>query len=149
MRPVISRSRLFAREDLGRQATNLPSARVLVFEAYRQLLAFEILLTRQHFALIRNRVRCFPLGRTTDSPNALERICTAVDVASACYWKQILCLQRSTATACLLKKHGFWAQVIIGTALLPFKAHAWVEIDRQVINDKPYVQDIYQVIDRF
>ena len=38
-------------------------------------------------------------------PDAVERICSAVDMACIWYWKEALCLQRSAATACLLKKY--------------------------------------------
>jgi len=28
-----------------------------------------------------------------------------------------------------------------------FKAHAWMEVDDRVVNDKPYVREIYTVLD--
>jgi hypothetical protein len=33
--------------------------------------------------------------------------------------------------------------------MFPFRSHAWVEIDGVVVNDKPYMLDIYQILDRF
>jgi hypothetical protein len=60
-----------------------------------------------------------------------------------------LCLQRSAATACLLKRCGIPAQMVIGAQQMPFKAHAWVEVDGRVVNDKPYMTEIYAVLDRF
>jgi hypothetical protein len=36
---------------------------------------------------------------------------------------------------------------VIGAQPLPFKAHAWVEIDDRIINDKPYLREIYSVLD--
>jgi len=59
-----------------------------------------------------------------------------------------LCLQRSAATACLLKRFGVSAQLVIGAQQMPFKAHAWVEVDGVVVNDKPYTSEIYTVLDR-
>jgi hypothetical protein len=38
--------------------------------------------------------------------------------------------------------------MIIGAQLLPFKAHAWVEVDGRVVNDKSYTREMYQVLDR-
>ena len=64
------------------------------------------------------------------------------------YWKQVLCLQRSAATACLLKHHGVAAQMVIGAQQMPFKAHAWVEVGGRVVNDKPYTPEMYSVLDR-
>ena len=78
----------------------------------------------------------------------MERICSAVDLACIWYWKEALCLQRSAATSCLLKSHGIFAQMVIGAQQLPFKAHAWVEVDGRVVNDKPYVPEMYTVLDR-
>jgi len=31
---------------------------------------------------------------------------------------------------------------------MPFKAHAWVEVDGLVVNDKPYTPELYGVLDR-
>ncbi len=48
------------------------------------------------------------------SHNAVEQTCAAVDMACIWYWKEGLCLQRSAATACLLKRFGVPAQLVIG-----------------------------------
>jgi uncharacterized membrane protein YcgQ (UPF0703/DUF1980 family) len=71
-----------------------------------------------------------------------------MDMACIWYWKEALCLQRSAATACLLKKYGVPAQMVIGAQQMPFKAHAWVEVDGRVVNDKPYTPEMYAVLDR-
>ena len=60
----------------------------------------------------------------------------------------MLCLQRSAATACLLKNYGVHAEMVIGTQQMPFKAHAWVEVAGKVVNNKPYTPEIYVVLDR-
>ena len=39
-------------------------------------------------------------------------------------------------------------RLIIGAQQMPFKAHAWVEVDGRVVNDKPYTSEIYAVLDR-
>ena len=95
-----------------------------------------------------NKVRNYPVGGQAPSGDAVEQICSAVDMACIWYWKEALCLQRSAATACLLKKHGVAAQMVIGAQRIPFKAHAWVEVDGLVVNDKPYMQEMYAVLDR-
>ena len=118
------------------------------FEAYWELLSLEYPLFKKDFAAIYDRVRTTPLA--TRRKNALEctQICQAVDLAAVLYFRKVLCLQRSAATACLLKNHGFPAQLVIGVQQLPFVAHAWVELDGAVVNDKPYMSDIYSVLAR-
>ncbi len=120
----------------------------LVLKAYLKLMYFDLYLARGNFAALYNRVRNYPIGRLTDAPNAAEKICAAVDMACIWYWKEALCLQRSAATACLLKQHGIVAQLVIGAQQMPFKAHAWVEVEGLVVNDKPYTPEMYGVLDR-
>jgi hypothetical protein len=38
--------------------------------------------------------------------------------------------------------------MVIGAQVLPFKSHAWVEVDGRVVNDKPYIPEIYRVLER-
>src|ERR1700674_4588213 len=120
----------------------------LVLKAYLKLIQFDLCLARGNFAPLYDKVRKYPLGKKTPAPDAVERICSAVDMACIWYWKEALCLQRSAATACLLKRHGIAAQMVIGAQQMPFKAHAWVEVGGRVVNDKPYTTEIYAVLDR-
>jgi hypothetical protein len=71
----------------------------------------------------------------------------AVDCACIWYWKQVLCLQRSIVTVCLLKRHGIDACMVIGAHPVLFRVHAWVESAGRVVNDKPSVKEIYAVLD--
>jgi hypothetical protein len=112
------------------------------------LIRFDLSLARGKFAALYDKVRSCPTRRKAASPEAIERICSAVDTALIWYWKDVLCLQRSAATACLLRRHGVEAHMIIGAQQLPFKAHAWVEVDGRVVNDKPYMGEMYAVLDR-
>jgi hypothetical protein len=38
--------------------------------------------------------------------------------------------------------------MVIGAQQLPFKAHAWVEVDGRVVNDKQHVPEMYAVLNR-
>lgn len=120
----------------------------LVLQAYLRLIQFDSYLARGDFEALYNKVRNFPIGKKPEPLNSVERVCSAVDMACIWYWKEALCLQRSAATACLLKRHGVPAQLVIGAQQMPFKAHAWVEVDGCVVNDKPYTPDMYAVLDR-
>jgi hypothetical protein len=120
----------------------------LVFKAYLKLIQFDFYLARSNFAVLYGKVRDYPVANTMPAADAVECICSAVDMACIWYWKEALCLQRSAATSCLLRSHGIFAQMVIGAQRLPFKAHAWVEVNGLVINDKPYVPEMYAVVDR-
>lgn len=120
----------------------------LVLQAFAILVLFDGYLARGNFAAFYEAVRKWPRARKSPPPELVHRVCCAVDLASIWYWKRVLCLQRSAATTCLLKTHGVPAQMILGAQSMPFQAHAWVEVDGKVVNDKLYVQEIYAVIDR-
>ncbi len=120
----------------------------ITFEAYRELLSLEYPLFRKAFPAIYDRVRRTPLALRPRNTRGSTEICQAVDLAAVLYFRRVLCLQRSAATACLLKRYGFPAQLVIGVQQLPFAAHAWVEMGGLVVNDKPYISDIYSVLAR-
>jgi hypothetical protein len=120
----------------------------LVLKAYLKLIHFDLYLARGDFAALHHKVRSYPVEEATPAPDSVECVCSAVDMACMWYWKEALCLQRSAATSCLLKSQGIRAQMVIGVQQLPFKAHAWVEVDGRVVNDKPYVPEMYAVLDR-
>jgi len=120
----------------------------LVLQAYLKLIYFDLYLIRGDFGALYNRVQHYPIANGLASRVTVETLCFAVDLACIWYWKEALCLQRSAATSCLLRSHGIFAQMIIGAQQMPFKAHAWVEVDGRVVNDKPYVSEIYAVMNR-
>jgi hypothetical protein len=122
---------------------------LLVLQAYLKLLHFHLYLVRGDFSALYERVRKSAVNQTAPIPDGVERICAAVDMACIWYWKEVLCLQRSAATACLLKRYGVPARMVIGAQQMPFRAHAWVEVDGRVVNDKPYTPEMYAVLDRF
>lgn len=120
----------------------------LTLRAYLELIYFDLYLARGNFLALYGKVRAHPVGGTLESHIAIQEVCAAVDMACIWYWKEVLCLQRSAATACLLKRYGVHAHMLIGAQQIPFKAHAWVEVDGHVVNDKPYMRQIYAVLDQ-
>lgn len=120
----------------------------LFLKAYWWLVSFDLVLRRGNFSALYAKVRDFPIRNRVPAGDAVERTCAAMDMACIWYWKEVLCLQRSAATACLLKQHGVAAQMVIGGQQMPFKAHAWVEVAGRVVNDKPYTPEKYAVLDR-
>jgi hypothetical protein len=119
----------------------------LIIESWLLLFYFDCLMRFRGFDRIYSAVREQRILASTkqDESTSLYR---AVDFACVFYFKRVLCLQRSAATAVLLRRHGWPAQMVIGAQLLPFQSHAWVEIGGRVVNDKPYIEEIFQVLDR-
>jgi len=128
--------------------TKRPVMKLLILRAYLRLLLFDLYLARNDFAGLCRKVRSCPIKTRPPAADGIEQIRSAVDMACVWYWKEVLCLQRSAATAYLLKQFGAPAELVIGAQHRPFKAHAWVEVDRRVVNDKPYVTEMYAVLDR-
>jgi hypothetical protein len=121
---------------------------MLACRAYLQLIRMDLYLARGDFSAMYERVRRVRLHKRAESPEATEAICRAIDIASVWYWKQVPCLQRSAAATCLLRRHGIAAQLVIGAQCMPFRAHAWVEVEGKIVNDKPYISELYAVLDR-
>lgn len=121
---------------------------LLPLRAYVELISLEPYIVRKDFAGLYSKVRSQRVGIAVDPPHVVARICAAIDEACIWYWRQVLCLQRSAATTCLLRRYGVDAQMVIGAQQMPFKAHAWVEVDGRVVNDKAYMREMYAVLDR-
>jgi hypothetical protein len=120
----------------------------LVLRAYLRLIQFDLYLACGNFQALYDKVRAYPIRKMAISADTAERVCSAVDMACIWYWKEVLCLQRSAATACFLKRYGVPAQMMIGAQQMPFRAHAWVEVDGRIVNDKPYMREMYAVLER-
>jgi hypothetical protein len=120
----------------------------LVLRALVRLIQFDLYLAHGNFKALHEKVREYPISKMRTPANAIGQVCAAIDMACIWYWKEVLCLQRSAATACLLKRHGIAAQMIVGAQKMPFKAHAWVEVNGRVVNDKPYMREMYAVLDQ-
>ena len=120
----------------------------MICRAYRELLSLEFWLLRGNFLAIHEKVRNTVPSYSPRSKLTPERISQAVDLAAALYFKPVLCLQRSAAAVCLLKKHGYPAEMVIGVQQVPFAAHAWVELNGAVFGDKPYMREIYSELSR-
>jgi len=120
----------------------------LFLRAYYELVCADFLLTFCGFPALHNRVESLRPPRNHLSGSTGQEICRMIDVACVLYGKEVRCLQRSAATACLLRQNGIHAELVIGVQQWPFRAHAWVELSGRVMNDKPYVRESFLVIDR-
>jgi prolyl oligopeptidase len=120
----------------------------LVADALFGLVRTEWLLYRRGLPALQNALRRLPSSTRNSRRWTSEQICQAVDVACVLYFKRVLCLQRSGATTMLLRSYGFPADLVIGARIVPFRSHAWVEINRIVVNDKSYIPGVYRELER-
>ncbi len=119
-----------------------------IVESWLLLLYFDWLMHSRGFQRIHVVVRERKLRSAAEMQESDRELSRAVALACVFYFKRVLCLQRSAATAALLRRHGYNAEMVIGAQLLPFQSHAWVEINGRVVNDKPYIAEIFQVLER-
>ena len=120
----------------------------LIVESYILLLWVGIVLAfRNLHGLHRHVQKARTEIRESGVRQDAEKFCRAMELACVFFPKRVLCLQRSAATTLLLRRHGIRAELVIGAQLLPFRSHAWVECEGAVVNDKPYMREIYQVLE--
>lgn len=122
----------------------------LLLESYWYLLRIAFAMHgRNGMRTLHNAVRTQSVESVGATRNCdPDVLCRAMDLACVFYLYRVLCLQRSAATTLLLRHHGVPAQMVIGVKQIPFRPHAWVEIDGTIVNDKPYLRDIYHELQR-
>jgi hypothetical protein len=120
---------------------------LVIFEAYVRLIAHDAFMSRHDLAALHQQVRSFQLKTTKPSAEATNLVSHALDVACVFYPKQALCLQRSSVLVRMLRKRGIPAKMVIGAQKLPFKAHAWVEVDGQIVNDRLASREKFLVLE--
>ncbi len=89
------------------------------------------------------RAAARPARRRVTRVEALRLATTRVQAYS---WLPGNCLSRSLALLLLLRRGGHAAQLRLGVSLAggAFAAHAWVELDGRVLNDRPDVSTRYR-----
>jgi hypothetical protein len=120
----------------------------LTIQALGGLLAFDLLRFGHNFARMHDFVSRHSVSHRPRRSGVVYRVCQAVDYACVWYPKRVLCLQRSAVTTCLLRRYGVNANMVMGAQKLPFRAHAWTEVDGCAVNECTDVQKIYAVWER-
>jgi Transglutaminase-like superfamily len=120
----------------------------LFVESYLSLIYVGILMRCRSLKHLLGKIEKSPdlVGPPAREQRTVE-ICHAIDLACACYPARVLCLQRSIAATLLMRRHRIRAELVLGARLLPFKSHAWVEVNGIPVNDKPYMREIYEVLE--
>jgi hypothetical protein len=121
---------------------------MLFLRALALLLIYDVMKVSCPFKRIYMAMNEWKIKDNQSGETTIDQVSRAIDYACAWYPKQVLCLQRSFATTYLLRKRGFPAHMILGAQKIPFRAHAWVEIDGQAVNERSDVRETYAVWDR-
>ena len=120
-----------------------------VFRSYILLVRVDATLRWQGLKHLYDSLREQPIRAVPEFDRIpYELLCHSIDLACVFYPKSVACLQRSSAAVLLLRQHGWPAALVTGCSLGTFEDHAWAEIDGHVVNDKSYVREMYQEIDR-
>lgn len=120
----------------------------LFWSALVGLLAFDAFGFSRNFFRMHQFVSNCRVSTKKAPVETVDRVCRAVNYACNWYPKRVLCLQRSAVTTYLLRRSGVPASMVMGAQILPFKAHAWTEVDGEAINERRDVQKIYSAWER-
>jgi hypothetical protein len=129
-------------------ATLLFRLRLYTFTAFLGIATVNFVLRVLGFNRLCEAIKHWPVHERTGDQETKQQICEAVKKAASWYPRQAMCLQRSAITTCLLRQSGVAADLVIGCRKIPFGAHAWVEVEGEVANDKRQVQEFYKVLSR-
>lgn len=122
---------------------------LLTLRAIATLAAVDLRLRCFGFRSLYDTVQRYrPVKADNTIPHLTGKICHAVNRASIFYLNTTTCLQRSAAVVLMLRRFGIDADFVIGCRTMPFASHAWVEVDRTVVNDSTEVSSVYAVVDR-
>ncbi|WP_052740853.1 lasso peptide biosynthesis B2 protein [Mycobacterium sp. UM_Kg1] len=121
--------------------------RPTLVRALRERAAVERALRRGFASAYRERTQ--PIADTTPPRAELRLVTQRFRTAEGIYPARqapLDCLPRSLALTRFLRTAGWPAQHVIGVALYPFEAHAWVELDGVALNESTSVLRRFTVI---
>ena len=118
----------------------------LVFRALWELVRYEVVQSLFGFNRIHSQMASCRVRRQIGPPGMEKTVCDAVTLAMCFYYKRVLCLQRSTVAARILRRKGIDARLVIGVRPAPFLSHAWVEVDGRTVNDSPVYRERLQIL---
>jgi len=109
-------------------------------EAWCRLLIFYLVSRRASFERLQT-LASPELGGMRDADDGLDsahRLAWLVGIAARLHGVTMTCLARALALCWMLRKRGFPARVCLGAdkSAAGFQAHAWVEVDGQLIGEE-------------
>ena len=123
-----------------RRVKRLPAAAGLALRAWLALAEIDMQLHRRGFRQC--LAACSRLGAsaqgTADVGARAQRYVSAIERAARCYPGTARCLQQSLVLHRWLRRDGAPTKLQIGVLRVEreFRAHAWVELDGRVLNDR-------------
>jgi len=122
---------------------------LLTLEALSLLVEHDVFMRARSFSDLCKRIRETPCRQlpSTRPYISSETVSVAVDIASALYFKPVLCLQRSAVLCSMLRRRGLPARFVVGVQQSPFQAHAWIELDGRILRDSFAEQQMFQVLE--
>jgi hypothetical protein len=140
----LSRSLLFFFQRFAQRIDQrLPrSRRLLVWRAFLGLLLFDLCRLGKDFGKIQALVGNWAVAESPSDPDSMDKVCAAMNHACVWYPKYVACAQRSAVTTCLLRSCSVRAQMVIGAQTMPFKAHAWTEVNGSPVNERRNVHSL-------
>jgi hypothetical protein len=112
------------------------------------LAAYDLCVSVFGFAGWRRSLKIFQVKHPNSREPTLGPVVQAVSSGCKLYPKNVQCLQRATVLACLLKLEGISCVLVIGAKRFPFGAHAWVELEGDVVLDDPNRVRQYSILER-
>lgn len=109
----------------------------LTIRAWFELALHDWRIVRGGFGKIHRQLMKQRVVTRRRKPQSAAALCSAVNLAACFYFKPVQCLQKSVVAVRLLRKHGIDAHLVIAYRPSPFFAHAWVEVDGEIVNDSP------------
>jgi len=123
--------------------------RLRIYLSIVRELLFYSYVSRRGMAGLRAHVARIKVADTVPSPETARGITDAVKNTCVFYYAPVLCLQRAFVTTRLLRRAGVPAHLVLGCRRLPFKSHAWVEVDGRVVIGKTTQLALFDVLDRW
>jgi hypothetical protein len=122
---------------------------ITTFIALMLLFAVQAIVRMSSFHVLCTLVKRWPVIGTVSNPTLRsERILRAFDRAVKYTLTDTFCLRRAAATVCALRLFGVPAHLLIVVRRIPFSAHSCVEINGEIVDQLPVVDEGLRIIDR-
>lgn len=118
---------------------NVKTSLALVLRAFLCLYKVHKILKRHKILGVVRYLKSISQSSILWKPPSLSysvMVAKALDKACLLYPKKTVCLPFAATLAVLLFKEKYRCDFVIGVQNLPFYAHAWVEVDGSVVNDR-------------
>lgn len=130
--------------DVGSPAATIGSVAIMLFAFWRTSVQLRL---RGLDAAIQRHARAKARMMTTPAPaTALEATAAAARACMRIVSLHERCLPASLALATRLASLGVPADLVLGVRLSPFKAHAWVQSDTTLINERLEIARLFTPI---